>query len=121
MVFLPGASAVDRDASGHRCYSARAAVDLIRIRTLADGGVPLARIDALLHAQPAEFAAAVTGIDAALQRKIDELIEYTAGSPNSPAAKGWSCPPAWSPSTAKGRYVPQCGGTYRPFGRMGLE
>ncbi|WP_209443858.1 MerR family transcriptional regulator [Streptomyces decoyicus] len=70
VVFLPGASAVDRDASGHRRYSAQAAVDLIRIRTLADGGVPLARIDALLHAQPAEFAAAVTGIDAALQRKM---------------------------------------------------
>ncbi|MFC9242352.1 MerR family transcriptional regulator [Streptomyces decoyicus] len=66
----------ERDASGYRRYSAQAAVDLIRIRTLADAGVPLARIDALLHAQPAEFAAAVTGIDAALQRKIDQLTEY---------------------------------------------
>ncbi|MBM4794219.1 MerR family transcriptional regulator [Streptomyces sioyaensis] len=66
----------DRDASGYRRYSAQAAVDLIRIRTLADAGVPLARIDALLHAQPAEFAAAVTDIDAALQRKIDQLTAY---------------------------------------------
>ncbi|WP_432001512.1 MerR family transcriptional regulator [Streptomyces sioyaensis] len=66
----------DRDASGYRRYSAQAAVDLIRIRTLADAGVPLARIDALLHAQPAEFAAAVTEIDAALQRKIDQLTAY---------------------------------------------
>ncbi|MEU9489719.1 MerR family transcriptional regulator [Streptomyces decoyicus] len=66
----------ERDASGYRRYSAQAAVDLIRIRTLADAGVPLARIDALLHAQPAEFAAAVTGIDAELQRKIDQLTEY---------------------------------------------
>ncbi|MGW6062462.1 MerR family transcriptional regulator [Streptomyces sp. NPDC055189] len=65
-----------RDASGYRRYSAQAAVDLIRIRTLADAGVPLARIDALLHAQPAEFAAAVTDIDAELRRKIDRLTEY---------------------------------------------
>ncbi|TGB00653.1 MerR family transcriptional regulator [Streptomyces sp. MZ04] len=66
----------ERDASGYRRYSAQAVVDLIRIRTLADAGVPLARIDALLHAQPAEFAATVTDIDAELQRKIDQLTEY---------------------------------------------
>ncbi|WP_030610306.1 MerR family transcriptional regulator [Streptomyces sclerotialus] len=66
----------ERDASGYRRYSAQAAVDLIRIRTLADAGVPLARIDALLHAQPAEFAAAIADIDAELQRKIDQLTEY---------------------------------------------
>ncbi|WP_328686897.1 MerR family transcriptional regulator [Streptomyces caniferus] len=66
----------ERDASGYRRYSAQAAVDLIRIRTLADAGVPLARVDALLHAQPAEFASALTDIDAALQRKIDQLAEY---------------------------------------------
>jgi len=64
-----------RDASGYRRYPARAAVDLIRIRTLADAGVPLARIDALLHAEPAAFATAVGDIDAALARRIDELTE----------------------------------------------
>ena len=66
----------ERDASGYRRYDAQAAVDLIRIRTLADAGVPLARIDALLHAQPGEFAAAIVDIDAELQRRIDELAEY---------------------------------------------
>ncbi|MFC9945126.1 MerR family transcriptional regulator [Streptomyces pratensis] len=66
----------ERDASGYRRYSAQTVVDLIRIRTLADAGVPLARIDALLHAQPSEFAAAVTDIDAALQRRIDELTAH---------------------------------------------
>jgi DNA-binding transcriptional MerR regulator len=66
----------ERDASGYRRYGAQAAVDLIRIRTLADAGVPLARIDALLHAQPAEFAAAITDIDADLRRKIDQLAEH---------------------------------------------
>lgn len=66
----------ERDASGYRRYSAQAAVDLVRIRTLADAGVPLARIDALLHAQPTEFAAAITDIDTALQAKIDQLTEH---------------------------------------------
>lgn len=66
----------ERDASGYRRYSAQAAVDLIRIRTLADAGVPLARIDALLHAQPAEFASAITDIDAELRHRIDQLAEY---------------------------------------------
>ncbi|MCU1681445.1 MAG: MerR family transcriptional regulator [Amycolatopsis sp.] len=66
----------ERDASGYRRYSAQTAVDLIQIRTLADAGVPLSRIDALLHAQPTEFASAITDIDAELRRKIDELSEY---------------------------------------------
>lgn len=66
----------ERDGSGYRRYPAQAAVDLIRIRTLADAGVPLADIDALLHAQPAEFAAAISEIDAGLRRKIGQLTEY---------------------------------------------
>jgi DNA-binding transcriptional MerR regulator len=66
----------ERDASGYRRYSAQAAVDLIRIRTLADAGVPLARIDALLRACPAEFAAALTDIDAELRRKVDQLTAH---------------------------------------------
>ncbi|MEV5575968.1 MerR family transcriptional regulator [Spirillospora sp. NPDC052269] len=66
----------ERDASGYRRYNAQAAVDLVRIRTLADAGVPLAHIDALLHTQPAEFAAAITDIDNALQAKIDQLTEH---------------------------------------------
>jgi DNA-binding transcriptional MerR regulator len=88
----------ERDASGYRRYSAQAAVDLIRIRTLADAGVPLARIDALLHAQPTEFAAAITDIDAELQRKIDQLTDYRSRIADWPAAKGLSCLPRWLPS-----------------------
>lgn len=66
----------ERDASGYRRYRAQAAVDLIRIRTLAGAGVPLARVDALLRARPAEFASAITDIDAELRRRIDQLTEY---------------------------------------------
>jgi hypothetical protein len=51
-------------------------VDLIRIRTLADAGVPLARVDALLHAQPTEFAAAIADLDADLRRRMDQLAEH---------------------------------------------
>ncbi|WP_280348421.1 MerR family transcriptional regulator [Nocardia neocaledoniensis] len=66
----------ERDASGYRRYPAQAAVDLIRIRTLAEAGVPLARVAALLRAEQPEFAASIADIDADLRRRIDELAEY---------------------------------------------
>src|SRR6202022_5203931 len=57
-------------------YDAQAVVDLIRIKTLAEAGVPLARIRQLLDAAPAEFAAAVTSIDRNLQSKIREMQQH---------------------------------------------
>src|SRR5436190_1754274 len=48
-----------RDASGYRRYSAQHAIDLIKIKTLAEAGVPLARIKALFAAERDEFAAAI--------------------------------------------------------------
>ncbi|MBL1099591.1 MerR family transcriptional regulator [Streptomyces coffeae] len=83
----------ERDSSGYRRYRAQAAVDLIRIRTLADAGVPLARIDALLHAEPTAFASAITDIDAALQRKIDELTEYRRRITELASGEGLVLPP----------------------------
>lgn len=65
-----------RDASGYRRYDAQAVVDLIRIKTLAEAGVPLARIRQLLDATPSEFGAAVTAIDRALQAKIREMQQH---------------------------------------------
>src|ERR1039458_7589273 len=62
-----------RDASGYRRYGARAVVDLVRIKPLAEVGVPLARIAELLAAAPGDFAHAVDGIDRALGRQIREL------------------------------------------------
>lgn len=61
-----------RDHSGYRRYDAQAAVDLIRIRVLAEAGVPLARVRELLRADAAELAAAVAEIDARLRAEIDE-------------------------------------------------
>ena len=66
----------ERDASGYRRYDARAVVDLIKIKTLSDAGVPLSRVEELLDADPAEFAAAITGIDAALRERIRELTRH---------------------------------------------
>jgi DNA-binding transcriptional MerR regulator len=66
----------ERDASGYRRYGAQAVIDLIRIKTLADAGVPLARIQELLSADPAEFTGAIAEIDEALKHKIRELTQH---------------------------------------------
>jgi DNA-binding transcriptional MerR regulator len=58
-----------RDASGCRRYDGRAAVERIRIKTLAEAGMPLDRIRVLLDAEPGEFGEAVTQVDEALKKK----------------------------------------------------
>src|SRR6266516_1707500 len=62
-----------RDSAGYRRYDAQAVLDLIRIKILADAGVPLARIDELLGAGPEQLGKSVAEIDAALERQIREL------------------------------------------------
>jgi DNA-binding transcriptional MerR regulator len=62
----------ERDASGYRRYDANAVVELIRIRTLAEAGVPLSRVRELLAAGPEEFARAVAEIDRRLRAEIRE-------------------------------------------------
>src|SRR3982074_416031 len=62
-----------RDASGYRRYSAEHAVNLIKIKTLAEAGVPLARIKELLAADADRFAAAMAEIDRNLQERAAEL------------------------------------------------
>jgi DNA-binding transcriptional MerR regulator len=63
-----------RDSSGYRRYSADHAVALLKIKTLAEAGVPLARIKELLHADPEHFAAAIAEIDHNLQKRAEELL-----------------------------------------------
>jgi DNA-binding transcriptional MerR regulator len=63
----------DRDASGYRRYGADAVVALIRIKTLADAGVPLGQIRGMLDATPAGFTSTVSDIDRALQQQISDL------------------------------------------------
>ncbi len=66
----------ERDPSGYRTYDAAAVVRLIRIRTLAEAGVPLARVRDLLDAEPQTFAAATTEIDRQLRAQIRALQEH---------------------------------------------
>ena len=63
----------ERDASGYRRYSARAVVSLIKIRTLANAGVPLSRIGQMLEADAPAFAEAVQRIDTQLRDEIERL------------------------------------------------
>ena len=66
----------ERNASGYRTYGATDVVRLIRIRTLAEAGVPLARVEQLLDATPDVFDGAVAQIDAELRAKLRELQEH---------------------------------------------
>lgn len=62
----------ERDHSGYRRYDAAAVVELIRIRTLAEAGVPLSRVQELLTADEEEFAAAMEEIHRRLGAEIRE-------------------------------------------------
>lgn len=66
----------ERDRSGYRSYDAAAVVRLIRIRTLADAGVPLARVQELLDADTDTFGVAVEEIDRRLRAEIRELQQH---------------------------------------------
>ncbi|TQM02848.1 MerR family transcriptional regulator [Pseudonocardia kunmingensis] len=63
----------ERDASGYRRYRAAHAIDLIKTRTLAEAGVPLARIRDLRSATDDDFRQAVHRIDTDLSARIREL------------------------------------------------
>jgi DNA-binding transcriptional MerR regulator len=63
----------ERDASGYRRYGATAVVSLIKIRTLANAGVPLSQIGRMLEADAPAFAEAVQRIDSHLREEIERL------------------------------------------------
>ena len=62
-----------RDSSGYRRYTAEHAIELIKIKTLAEAGVPLARIRELVATDPEHFAAAISEIDRSLKKRAEEL------------------------------------------------
>ena len=66
----------ERNASGYRTYDATAVVRLIRIRTLAEAGVPLARVQQLLDADTEMFAEEIVQIDRELRTRIRGLQEH---------------------------------------------
>lgn len=65
-----------RDSSGYRRYDAAQVVELIRIRTLADAGVPLSQVRELLTAEEEELTAAIEAIDRRLRAEIRERERY---------------------------------------------
>src|SRR5579864_4166764 len=62
-----------RDASGYRRYTAQDAIALVKIKTLAEAGVPLARVKELLAAGPDRFASAIIEVDRSLQERAREV------------------------------------------------
>src|SRR5215468_9861299 len=63
----------ERDASGYRRYGATAVVSLIKIRTLANAGVPLSQIASMLEADESTFAETIESIDSHLRDQIEQL------------------------------------------------
>ncbi|MCU1394226.1 MAG: MerR family transcriptional regulator [Ilumatobacteraceae bacterium] len=82
-----------RDHSGYRRYDAAAVVELIRIRTLADAGVPLSRVHELLAADGAEFAAAIDDIDRRLQAEIEDRQRHQQRVAELAAGDNLALPP----------------------------
>ncbi len=84
----------DRDHSGYRRYDAAAVVELIRIRTLAEAGVPLSRVSQLLAAGEEDFAAAVEDIDRRLRAEIRERQRHRERIAQLAAGDSLALPPA---------------------------
>lgn len=80
-----------RDQSGYRRYDAQALIRTARIKVLADAGVPLARIPALLDASPTELHEAITEFD---QRIADEIDRLTAVRASLRRLRAPALPPA---------------------------
>ena len=83
----------ERDHSGYRRYDAAAVVELVRIRTLADAGVPLSRVRELLSAGDEEFAAAVEDIDRRLRAEIRERQRHRERIAKLAAGDSLALPP----------------------------
>jgi len=67
-----------RDSSGYRRYGSDDLLRLVRVRTLAAAGVPLAEIGPLLDAVPALFTAAIVQVEQQLDERIAELTARRA-------------------------------------------
>ncbi|WP_411153114.1 MerR family transcriptional regulator [Streptomyces sp. A30] len=96
----------DRDASGYRRYGANDAIDLIKIRTLAESGVPLARIRDLRSASDEEFQEALHEIDDDLTATgAQSVITGFGRSPDAPwSTRHRGCGPGMSEAASSLRH-----------------
>lgn len=83
----------ERDQSGYRRYDAAAVVELIRIRTLADAGVPLSRVRELLAAGEQDFAAGIDDVDRRLRAEIRERQHHRERIAQLAAGESLALPP----------------------------
>ncbi|MGW4380459.1 MerR family transcriptional regulator [Kitasatospora sp. NPDC004531] len=67
-----------RDSSGYRRYGTAELLRLVQVRTLAQAGVPLAGIGAILAAEGDDFGSALDRVEADLTRRIEELAARRA-------------------------------------------
>lgn len=84
----------ERDVSGYRSYTAQDVVRLIRVRTLAEAGVPLARVQELLAADEEGFTRAVAEIDRRLRGEIRQLQEHRRRIAQLAAGDSLALPPS---------------------------
>jgi DNA-binding transcriptional MerR regulator len=63
----------ERDGAGYRRYTARDAIEVLKIRTFAEAGVPLARINALRAATGERLARSLHQLDLDLTTRIRQL------------------------------------------------
>lgn len=64
----------ERDSSGYRRYGCRELPQLVRVRTLAAAGAPLAETGAMLGAGAEQFGAALADVGQQLTARVDELV-----------------------------------------------
>lgn len=83
----------ERDHSGYRRYDAAAVVELVKIRTLADAGVPLSRVRELLVAGDQGFEVAVEDIDRRLRAEIRERQRHRERIAKLAAGDSLALPP----------------------------
>lgn len=82
-----------RDHSGYRRYDAAAVVTLVRIRVLADAGVPLSLVESMLAAGPEEFRRQVDQVDRRLRAEIRERKEHRERIARLAAGESLALPP----------------------------
>ena len=109
----------ERDASGYRQYGATAVVALIKIRTLADAGVPLAQIGPMLQADEPTFAEAVRRIDANLSHEIERLQTSRRQIAQLTAGDSLALPPEVTTYLRRLRRSARRNGWCRPSGTHG--
>jgi len=82
-----------RDHSGYRRYDAAAVVELVKIRILADAGVPLSRVRELQAAGDRQFAGAIEDIDHRLRAEIRERQHHRERIAELAAGDSLALPP----------------------------